>query len=113
MSKATPIPQKVRKIVLERADGRCEKCGRIAHLELHHRKYRSRGGKHTVSNIVGLCGFGNTSGCHGWAHTSPDAHVDGFSVASWDEPETKPVARRGVWVLLDEYGGVIAQEPMF
>ncbi|WP_136043328.1 HNH endonuclease [Microbacterium sp. K22] len=62
------IPAKVRTAVHERAKGRCEGCGRIAPLELHHRKYRSRGGKHTASNLVALCGWGNHTGCHGRAH---------------------------------------------
>ncbi|MFJ6427506.1 HNH endonuclease [Microbacterium maritypicum] len=54
------IPAKVRAAVHERAQGRCEGCGRIAPLELHHRKYRSRGGTHTVENLVALCGWGIT-----------------------------------------------------
>lgn len=68
------IPKKVRDAVHERAKGRCEGCGKIAPLELHHRKYRSRGGKHTLANLVALCGGeggmfgGNHSGCHGLAH---------------------------------------------
>lgn len=62
------IPQRVRSAVHERAQDRCEGCGRFAPLELHHRKFRSRGGKHTVENLIALCGWGNHTGCHGMAH---------------------------------------------
>lgn len=66
----TAIPARVRKAVLARAGGRCEGCGRHAPLELHHRKYRSRGGTHAVENLVALCGWGNHTGCHGLAHSA-------------------------------------------
>jgi hypothetical protein len=63
-----------------------------SHLELHHRKYRSRGGRHTMSNLVVLCGLGNTSGCHQWAHTSPDARAQGYAIPSWvEESEEVPI----------------------
>ena len=64
------IPARVRKAVHARAQGKCEGCGKFAPLELHHRKYRSRGGKHTVENIVALHGWGNHTGCHGLAHSA-------------------------------------------
>lgn len=109
----TPIPKAVRAVVSERAGGACERCGRTCDVDLHHRKFRSRGGQHTVQNLVGLCGFGNTTGCHGWAHTVKEAQIDGWSVASWDDEATKPVLRRGVWVLLNESGGFEALEAAF
>ncbi|WP_282580680.1 HNH endonuclease [Microbacterium aurugineum] len=68
------IPKKVRDAVQERSGGICEGCGIRRATDMHHRKYRSRGGKHTPSNLVHLCGGesglsgGNHSGCHGRAH---------------------------------------------
>ena len=95
------IPKRVRDTVLTRADGACEGCGTPTNsLELHHRKYRSRGGKHTVDNLLALCGWGNHTGCHGRAHTDPEAVIDGWSVNSWDDPAHRPVLWRGRFVFL-------------
>ncbi|QPZ39724.1 HNH endonuclease [Paramicrobacterium chengjingii] len=84
----TVISKRVRAIVLERSGGQCERCFSAGPLELHHRKFRSRGGKHTVENLVALCGWGNHTGCHGLAHTDGDG---GWSVHSWDDPRHIPV----------------------
>lgn len=46
---------------------RCIVCGRPA-SENHHLVYRSHGGKDGPT--VPLCGFGNTSGCHGAVHAN-------------------------------------------
>jgi hypothetical protein len=103
----TAIPASVRKTVLDRAQGRCERCGKPAeHLELHHRQYRSRGGKHLASNIVALDGWGNHTGDHGWAHTTTEAEDQGFSIRSGFDPHTVKVLH-GVFglVLLDDEGG--------
>lgn len=91
-----PIPAKIRKIVTDRAEGMCEWCGKTAPLELHHRKFRSRGGKHTVTNLVALCGWGNHTGCHGDAHTKPAEKCSGFTVSSWDNEVNLPVLYRGI-----------------
>jgi hypothetical protein len=102
------IPAAVRTIVLSRAGGKCERCGRLADVELHHRKFRSRGGRHIMSNLVALCGWGNHTGCHGWAHTSPEAREQGYAIPSWVEetwevpllvPSPSGVKR---WVLFTE-----------
>lgn len=86
------IPPKVRAAVNERAGGRCEGCGKIAPLELHHRKFRSRGGKHTVDNLVALCGWGNHTGCHGLAHSADPP--EGWSIPSGiADPATTPFRR--------------------
>ena len=67
----------------ERADGVCEGCGRLAPLERHHRRFRSRGGKTTPENLLLLCGMGNTSGCHGKAHSAePPA---GWAISQYDK----------------------------
>lgn len=45
-----------RKAILERAAGKCERCGRACRdLEAHHRLPRARGGAHAPSNGAGLC----------------------------------------------------------
>lgn len=39
--------------------------------ELHHRRGKSVADEHQhcPCNLVYLCGWGNHSGCHGWAHS--------------------------------------------
>ncbi|GAA4175942.1 HNH endonuclease [Gryllotalpicola koreensis] len=97
------IPKKVRDIVLDRAQGRCEGCGACAELELHHRKFRSRGGEHTASNLVALCGWGNHTGCHGNAHASTTAARRGWAVNSWNDPTVIPFQSwSGWWELHDD-----------
>jgi hypothetical protein len=97
------IPQKVRDAVLMRANGICERCGAWSNLELHHRQYRSRGGQHTTANLVALCGWGNHTGCHGWAHTEGiKATAAGYQIASGNDPADVPILlANDVWARLD------------
>lgn len=61
--KYDPIPNHIREKVNERDKAICRGCGR-AGTELHHIKFRSQGGKHTVDNLVTLC-----NQCHRLAHS--------------------------------------------
>lgn len=86
-----PVWTAVRKVVWERCGHCCERCGRPLdplHWEGHHRKFRSRGGQHSVTNAVALDAF-----CHAWVHHGggrlPAVH--GFAVASTDDPAAVPV----------------------
>jgi hypothetical protein len=66
-----------RKLVAERARGKCE--GRVAGVctgaleHVHHRQLRSAGGDNSVGvtwqqgNLVAVCGA-----CHTWAHGNPE-----------------------------------------
>lgn len=96
------IPTAVRNTVLDRANGLCEGCGAATNLELHHRKFRSRGGQHSASNIIALCGWGNHTGCHGKAHSANPP--EGWAVHSWDHPAIEPVALHRGRVLLHDDG---------
>lgn len=71
---------------------------------MHHRQFRSRGGQHSVANLLHLCGWGNHTGCHGIAH-SQAGHDKGWSVQSWAVPTAIPIqhAAHGL-VLLDDVG---------
>jgi hypothetical protein len=101
MGKAKPIPTANRRTVENRSGGICEGCGRRPATDIHHRKYKSRGGTHDVENLFALCGGpggmagGNHSGCHGVAH-SAEGHELGWSVHSWSDPAVVPVLYRGV-----------------
>lgn len=114
MGRATPIPTKTRRLVEERSGSLCEGCGEREATELHHRKYRSRGGGHEVSNLIHLCGWGNHTGCHGTAH-SAEGHELGWSVNSWDDPAHKAVLYRGVmrWLTPDGRAEPVGEEPVF
>ena len=65
--------------VAERAGGRCEGCGERAASQMHHRQFRSRGGKDTPANLVHLCLW-----CHATAHSAEPPQ--GWAVHSWDDP---------------------------
>jgi len=53
----------VRKRVLERDSWRCQECGSMEGLEVHHMRPRSRLGGDVMHNLITLC-----SGCHGKWH---------------------------------------------
>jgi len=106
MSAAVEFTPAVLALLRERAGGRCEGCGRLAaHLEAHHRKFRSRGGLGTPENGAMLCGWGNHTGCHGAAHGQGDYDKEwGWSLQSWQNPAEEPfVDLRGeVWNFLPD-----------
>lgn len=112
MSRAKPIPTKNRRIVEERCGSVCEGCGKRPVTDVHHRKYKSRGGGHEVSNLLALCGGaggvpgGNFAGCHGVAH-SAEGHELGWSVNSWGDPALTPVLYRGVMSWLTDQGEAV------
>ena len=68
------IPQQTRERVYARANGRCEVCGKYAPgADIHHRRIRGMGGTkdpnvHNIEGLIAVCGWGNTSGCHGDIH---------------------------------------------
>jgi len=100
------IPPGTRRLIETRSDGTCEGCGQAPATDMHHRKYRSRGGTHAIDNILHLCGSGNTSGCHGRAHTAEGTEL-GWSVQSWDDEQHIPVSYRGVDRWLTRWGSAV------
>lgn len=93
----TGITPATRLALHNRSMGRCEWCGRAdRHLEAHHRLYRSRGGRHDASNLVMLCGWGNTLGCHGRAHGAAPGDTEaalraGITLATGENPAAIPI----------------------
>lgn len=64
--------------VHDRADGVCEGCGQRPAEQMHHRRFRSRGGKHLAGNLLHLCHL-----CHGKAHSAePPA---GWAISQYDK----------------------------
>lgn len=49
------VPLSVRAQLLERCQGRCERCRLVKPLDPHHRVKRSQGGKDELGNLFALC----------------------------------------------------------
>ncbi len=50
-------------VVLRRDGGRCQSCGTMSNLEVHHKEFRSHAGQDSELNLITLCGK-----CHARAH---------------------------------------------
>jgi 5-methylcytosine-specific restriction endonuclease McrA len=55
--------QALRNQVLERDGWRCQECGSLSNLQVHHLNPRSGLGSDTVTNLITLC-----APCHGKRH---------------------------------------------
>jgi len=55
----------LRQHVLRRDGWRCQSCGTMSNLEVHHKEFRSHCGDDTEENLITLC-----STCHASAHQS-------------------------------------------
>jgi 5-methylcytosine-specific restriction protein A len=108
MGQITPA---TRAIVWERCGGICEVCGAARAQNLHHRRGKGMGGTrraiHSPAWILAVCGFGNTSGCHGRIESDrPGAEAAGWALPwSVDDPTTVPVLLAIGRVHLDDAGG--------
>jgi len=68
------VYQQLRQSVLERDGWRCQACGSMNNLEVHHIQFRSQQGRDTEENLIILCWQ-----CHkqthvqslGWLRTGP------------------------------------------
>ena len=49
--------------VLERDNWRCQTCGNLRNLEVHHIRFRSHAGRDTEQNLITLC-----TACHDRCH---------------------------------------------
>jgi 5-methylcytosine-specific restriction protein A len=100
----------VRKGVVERAHGVCERCGQAIRgdYSIHHRKPRGMGGTtdpaaNSPSNLVLLCGSATTpGGCHTSVEKFRDAAVaTGWIVPRSGNPATVPIKRHNGWFILN------------
>jgi 5-methylcytosine-specific restriction endonuclease McrA len=51
--------------VLRRDGWRCQSCGTMSNLEVHHQEFRSQAGDDSEQNLITLC-----SACHATVHRS-------------------------------------------
>jgi len=56
--------EELRQQVLRRDGWRCQACGTMSNLEVHHMKFRSQVGDDVDSNLITLC-----SACHASVHS--------------------------------------------
>lgn len=100
------ISPATRRLLRQRADGRCEVCGLAWPTNSHHRKNRSQGGGDELSNLLAVCGSGTTE-CHGYITEHPgESYLKGWSVRQSQDPAEVPVLYRGIYVLLDNLGNL-------
>jgi 5-methylcytosine-specific restriction endonuclease McrA len=53
----------LRQQILRRDGWRCQSCGTMSNLEVHHRKFRSHSGADSEENLITLC-----TACHARVH---------------------------------------------
>ena len=53
----------LRQQVLRRDDWRCQSCGAMSNLDVHHQEFRSHSGADSEDNLITLC-----SACHRRVH---------------------------------------------
>jgi len=55
--------ESLRQQILRRDGWKCQFCGTISNLEVHHREFRSHSGTDSEENLITLC-----SACHAGVH---------------------------------------------
>jgi len=60
---APELYEELRLQVLRRDGWRCQSCGALSNLEVHHRELRSHSGDDSEQNLITLC-----TGCHAIIH---------------------------------------------
>jgi hypothetical protein len=84
----TRIKKEIVEVVLQRANGYCEVCGKVLNdYALHHRKLKSRGGKDSVVNLMVLHHECHNMGTYSVHMTPGESTKAGYMVSSWAEPE--------------------------
>jgi len=62
--------ESLRQQVLHRDSWRCQLCGTMSNLEVHHKEFRSHSGDDSEQNLITLC-----SACHASVHEGKRAFV--------------------------------------
>jgi 5-methylcytosine-specific restriction endonuclease McrA len=64
---APEVYEELRQQVLRRDGWRCQRCGALSHLEVHHKELRSQSGDDREQNLITLC-----TACHSSVHRGTD-----------------------------------------
>jgi 5-methylcytosine-specific restriction endonuclease McrA len=67
---APPNYDKLRQQVLRRDGWRCQSCGAMSNLEVHHQEFRSHSGADSEGNLITLC-----AACHARIHSPHNAMI--------------------------------------
>ena len=78
------IYRRLMKRVLERDEWRCQKCGSLENLQVHHKIKRSQLGNESLDNLVTLC-----ASCHLGEHGQLFYSVPAVRVCSKPKPRRK------------------------
>jgi 5-methylcytosine-specific restriction endonuclease McrA len=70
--------ENLRQQVLRRDGWRCQLCGTISNLEVHHQQFRSHVGADSEQNLISLC-----TACHATAHQHEGAN-DHIDILLWE-----------------------------
>jgi len=63
-SRLDPVSyESLRQQILRRDGWRCQSCGTMSNLEVHHRQFRSHSGSDLEENLITLC-----TACHATVH---------------------------------------------
>ncbi len=73
--------KRLMKLVLKRDDWRCQKCGSLENLQIHHKTKRSQQGNDALANLVTLC-----AACHMGEHGQLFYSVPAARVCSKPKP---------------------------
>jgi 5-methylcytosine-specific restriction enzyme A len=116
---SSTVPRKLRDMIIERAQGCCDRCAKYLpgqQYSLQHRRARGAGGRkgaHTPANLIVLCGSANTpNSCHNFVENTgegrAEAYAYGFAIrGEARKPEDTPIFRHlqswvipgdGVWI---------------
>ena len=57
--------------ILERDSWKCQMCGALRNLQVHHIKFRSQSGSDLEENLITVC-----AGCHEWIHQKRETLID-------------------------------------
>jgi 5-methylcytosine-specific restriction endonuclease McrA len=60
--------EQLRNQVLRRDGWRCQLCGTMSNLEVHHKEFRSQSGDDSETNLITLC-----TACHVTVHNPDDS----------------------------------------
>jgi len=98
----------VKAIIRDRANGLCERCGEYAYeMQHHHRRARGMGSTRRPETNMPANALAVCPRCHSEIESYRSVSYDsGWLVHQSRNPADIPVLRRGVWVLLDDLGGV-------
>lgn len=101
-----------KRLVHERAKGRCELCGVPAdNFQLHHRRPRGMGGSKRDETGAAANALLVHPKCHTWIESNrKEAMKYGYLVSQWADPREVPVYRARTWVLLDDEGAIIQKD---